>query len=47
MKLNFDVQGRAQADPYIFEDDGKLYLYVTAKEGVEAYSSDTLLGTWH
>ena len=32
---------------FIFEDDGKLYLYVTAKEGVEAYSSDTLLGTWH
>ena len=32
MKLKFDVQGRAQADPYIFEDDGKLYLYVTAKD---------------
>ena len=47
MKLNFDVQGRAQADPYIFEDAGKLYLYVTAKDGVEAYSSDSLLGTWH
>lgn len=47
MKLKFDVQGRAQADPYIFEDDGKLYLYVTGKDGIDAYSSDSLLGTWH
>lgn len=47
MKLKFDVRGRAQADPYIFEDNGRLYLYVTAMNGVEAYSSSSLLGTWH
>lgn len=47
MKLKFDVCGKAQADPFIFEDGGKLYLYVTAKDGVEAYSSDSLLGLWH
>ena len=47
MKLKFDVQGKAQADPYIFEDGGKLYLYVTARDGVEAYSADSLLDVWH
>ena len=47
MKLKFDVLGKAQADPYIFEDNGKFYLYVTAKNGVEAYSCDSLFGTWH
>ncbi len=47
MKLKFDVQGKAQADPYIFEDDKKLYMYVTGLDGIDAYSSDSLLGTWH
>ena len=32
MKLKFDVQGRAQADPYIFEDGGKLYLYFATRD---------------
>lgn len=47
MKLQFDVTGKHQPDPFIFEDEGKLYLYVTAKKGVEAYSADDLFGVWH
>lgn len=47
MKLKFDVTGKHQPDPYIFEDGGKLYLYVTAHDGVEAYSADDLFGVWH
>ena len=47
MKLKFDVVGKHQPDPYIFEDNGKLYLYVTAHDGVEAYSADDLFGVWH
>ncbi len=47
MKLKFDVENRKQPDPYIFEDNGKLYLYVTAGTGVEAYSADALDGVWH
>lgn len=46
MKLKFDVTGKHQPDPYIFEDNGKLYLYVTARDGVEAYSADDLFGVW-
>ncbi len=46
-KLQFDVPGRSQPDPFIFEDQGKLYLYVTAEAGVEAYSADDLFGLWH
>ena len=47
MKLRFDIVGKHQPDPYIFEDNGKLYLYVTAHDGVEAYSADDLFGVWH
>ena len=47
MKLKFDVSGKHQPDPFIFEDGGRLYLYVTAPRGVEAYSADDLFGTWH
>jgi len=47
MKLLFDVKGRHQPDPFIFEDDGKLYLYVTGVEGVGLYSADDLFGIWH
>ena len=47
MKLKFDVNGKNQPDPFIFEDNGKLYLYVTASDGVEAYSADDLFGVWH
>ncbi|MBQ9427978.1 MAG: family 43 glycosylhydrolase [Clostridia bacterium] len=47
MKLKFDVTGKAQPDPFIFEDHGKFYLYVTAAQGVEAYTADDVFGTWH
>lgn len=47
MKLKFDVTGKNQPDPFIFEDGDKLYLYVTAYEGVEVYSADDLFGVWH
>jgi len=47
MKMKFDVLNRTQPDPYIFEDDGRFYLFVTAGAGVEAYSSDDLFGEWH
>ncbi|MBO5313576.1 MAG: family 43 glycosylhydrolase [Clostridia bacterium] len=47
MKLKFDVIGKQQPDPFIFEDGGRLYLYVTAKQGVEAYSAEDLFGVWH
>lgn len=47
MKLQFDVnRNRSQADPFIFEDNGRFYLYVTAYEGVEAYSADSPMGLW-
>ena len=47
MKLKFDAVGKHQPDPYIIEDNGKLYLYVTGPRGVEAYSADDLFGVWH
>lgn len=47
MKLQFDVEGKTQPDPYIFDDGDRLYLFVTADEGVEAYSSDRIDGVWH
>jgi len=48
MKLKFDVHGqnKSQPDPFIFEDNGKFYLYVTAYAGVEAYSADAIEGEW-
>lgn len=45
MKLKID-ETRSQPDPFIFEDEGKYYLYVTATEGVEAYSADDIFGEW-
>jgi len=49
MKLNFEAEclKKAQADPFIFEDNGKFYLYVTSYHGVEAYSADEICGVWH
>ena len=47
MKMQFDVQGKSQPDPFIFADGGKYYLYVTAGSGVEAYFADALDGVWH
>jgi len=48
MKINFEsiVIGRSQPDPYIFEDDGKFFMYVTANDGVEAYTADDVFGEW-
>ena len=46
MKLKFNVEGKCQADPFIFEDGGRFYLYVTAYDGVEAYSADDMFGEW-
>lgn len=46
MKLQFNVTGKSQPDPFIFEDNGKFYLYVTAKNGVEAYSADHFTDVW-
>lgn len=45
MKLKFEVE-RSQPDPYIFEDGGRFYLYVTAHDGVEAYSAASLTDIW-
>ncbi len=46
MKVNFTVKNRTQPDPFVFEDNEKLYMYVTAHDGVEAYSADELFGEW-
>ena len=34
MKLQFDVKNRTQPDPYVFEDGGRFYMFVTALDGV-------------
>ena len=48
MKLKFDkTYPSGQPDPFIFENNGKFYIYNTCYEGVEAYSSDSLIGPWH
>ncbi len=46
MKLSFDIRGKNQPDPFVFEDDGRFYMYVTAYEGVEAYSAPDLFSEW-
>ncbi|MBO4979377.1 MAG: family 43 glycosylhydrolase [Clostridia bacterium] len=50
MKLKFDVFGKTQPDPFIFEDGDKLYLYASGvgdAKGVEVYSANDLFGIWH
>ena len=47
MKMSFDVAGRKQPDPFVFEDGGKYYMYVTAHDGVEAYTAEDPFGQWH
>lgn len=47
MKLQFGNCHRSQPDPFIFEDNGTFYLYVTAADGVEAYTADDPFGEWH
>lgn len=46
MKLNFGNLHRSQPDPFIFEAEGRFFLYVTAGDGVEAYSADDPFGEW-
>lgn len=35
-----------QADPFIFEDEGKYYIYTTGDSGIYAYYSDNLFNSW-
>ena len=46
MKLRFDIKGKKQPDPFIFEDEGKFYIFATGYDGVEAYSADDIFGVW-
>ena len=46
MKLRFNVKGKTQPDPFIFEDGDKFYLYVTNVCGVEVYESCDIFGEW-
>lgn len=46
MKLKFEINDKKHPDPYIFEDNGKFYIFATGYQGVEAFSSDDLLGVW-
>lgn len=45
--LNIDKDNYiSQADPFILEDNGRFYIYVTGSDGIYAYSSDNLLSGW-
>ncbi len=46
MKLKINDICKTQPDPFIFEDNGRFYIYVTAVGGVEAYSADDIFGEW-
>ena len=39
MKLNFEVTGKTQPDPFIFEDDGRFFIYATGELGVDCYEA--------
>ena len=45
MKLQSTVE-RSQPDPFIFQDGDTFYIYVTAQNGVEAYSAKDIFGLW-
>jgi len=47
MKLKFNVLGKTQPDPFIFQDGDTYYLYVTGNEGVRAYSTKDIFGVWN
>ena len=49
MKLleNANRENRGQADPFIFEANGKFYIYTTGSDGIHAYYADDLFGEWH
>ena len=36
-----------QADPFIFETNGKFYIYTTGSDGIYAYFADDLFGKWN
>lgn len=36
-----------QADPFIFESNGKFYIYTTGDDGIYAYEADDLFGKWN
>ena len=49
MKLSFNVEGRTQPDPFVIEDGGVYYMYVSVTEGeygVDAYSASDPFGEW-
>lgn len=48
MKLRFEagLEKRSQADPFIFADGGRYYMYVTGGRGIEAYSADDVFDEW-
>ena len=43
MKL-IDIKNESQADPFIFEANGKFYVYATGRKGVALYRADDLFG---
>lgn len=48
MQLIYEYPERyhPQADPFIFEDEGKFYIYATGKDGVLLFTSDNLFEGW-
>ena len=49
MKLQFNSKDKKQADPFILEDNGRFYKFVSGINigGVEAYSADDIFGEWN
>lgn len=45
MKLRFN-KPVSTPDPFIFEDNGKYYIYATANDGVALYIADDVFGEW-
>ena len=45
MKLKFN-RPVGTPDPFIFEDNGRYYIYATAHEGVALYTADDIFGEW-
>ena len=47
IKSNDSNIRKYQADPYIFSDGGRYYLYCTGGDGVHCYTSNTLSNFMH
>jgi len=45
MKI-INIQGMAQADPYVIKHQGRFYMYCTGINGVDCYSSSNLFDGW-